>query len=47
MLGTKEEIAFPSRNKNKSFNSKILELKNIKTNTGVKNVSLKINSGRL
>ena len=47
MLGTKEEIAFPSRNKNKSFNSKILELTNIKTNTGVKNVSLKINSGEI
>ncbi len=47
MLGTKEEIAFPSRNKNKSLNSKILELTNIKTNTGVKNVSLKINSGEI
>ena len=47
MLGTKEEIAFPSRNKNKSFNNKILELTNIKTNTGVKNVSLNINSGEI
>ena len=47
MLGTKEEIAFPKKNENRVFNRMILELTNIKTNTGVKNVSLKINEGEI
>ncbi len=47
MLGTKEEIAFPAKDKNKSYDKKILELVKVKTSTGVKNVSLKINQGEI
>ena len=47
MLGTKEEIAFPIKNKEKNFNKKILEITNIKTNTGVKNANLIINAGEI
>ena len=47
MLGTKEEIAFPNKKKDKIFDKKILELSNIKTSTGVKNVNLTINKGEI
>ena len=47
MLGTKEEIAFPNKKKDKIFDKKILELSNIKTYTGVKNVNLTINKGEI
>ena len=47
MLGTKEEIAFPNKKKDKIFDKKILELSNIKTSTGVKNVNLTIKKGEI
>ena len=47
MLGTKEEIAFPNKKKDKIFDKKILELSNIRTSTGVKNVNLTINKGEI
>ncbi len=47
MLGTKEEIAFPKKNTHKVFDRKILELTNIETNTGIKNVNLNINRGEI
>ena len=47
MLGTKEEIAFPNKKKDKIFDNKILELSNIRTYSGVKNVNLTINKGEI
>ena len=47
MLGTKEEIAFPTKNKEQTLNRKILEITNIRTKTGVKNVNLIINKGEI
>ena len=48
MLGTSAEIAFPMKKNFESKNvKKILELKNIRSKTGIKNVSLDIHKGEV
>ncbi len=47
MLGTKEEIAFPGKIKDRPFGKKILELTNLETKNGVNDVNLKIYEGEI
>ena len=47
MLGTKEEIAFPGKIKDRPFGKKILELTNLETKNGVNDVNLKIYAGEI
>jgi len=47
MLGTKQEVAFPTKKTNTENKNTILNLKNIKTLNGVNNVNLKIHKGEV
>ena len=47
MLGTKQEVAFPTKTSNVSYKNNVLELENIKTLNGVNKVSLKIYKGEI
>ena len=47
MLGTKQEVAFPSKKINAEVKKTILNLSNIKTANGVNNVNLKIHKGEI